>query len=171
MGSTLFGYLGFFTLYWKKKYSVGWSTFSTAIKLVWNSWKSMGSGSCCLHRLFKGICWLQLLVILSLQITKVVLVWCTGDARSSRINKSTNQQKCSCPKWFMIRITGFFVVSSSKSLESMDVATAQKSPVILFSINLSTQRSLVMTILRSYCTWTENGWKSVVLGNLNRFQP
>ena len=41
--------------------------------------------------------------------------------------------------------------------------------ILSLSLNLSTLRSLVMTIPRNYHVSTENGWKSVLFGNLNRF--
>ena len=41
--------------------------------------------------------------------------------------------------------------------------------MLLSGLNLSTLRSLVITIPRSYRVSTENGSKSVLLGNLNRF--
>ena len=41
--------------------------------------------------------------------------------------------------------------------------------MVISGLNLSTLRSLVITIPRSYRVSTENGWKSVLLGNLNRF--
>ena len=41
--------------------------------------------------------------------------------------------------------------------------------MFLSGLNLSTLRSLVITISRSYRVSTENGWKSVLLENLNRF--
>lgn len=39
---------------------------------------------------------------------------------------------------------------------------------MLFSLNLSTRRSLVMTIRRSYRVSSEESWKSFLLGNFNR---
>ena len=41
--------------------------------------------------------------------------------------------------------------------------------MLVSGLNLSTLRSLVITISRSYHVSSENGWKSVLLRNLNRF--
>ena len=41
--------------------------------------------------------------------------------------------------------------------------------MLLSGLNLSTLSSLVITIPRSYRVSTENGWKSVLLGDSNRF--
>ena len=41
--------------------------------------------------------------------------------------------------------------------------------MLVSGLNLSTLGSLVITIPRSYRVSTVNGWKSVLLGNLNRF--
>ena len=65
--------------------------------------------------------------------------------------------------------SSFYEMDERKcSITNRVVSSIRNQTAAMFSLH-RTRRSLVLTISRSYRVSTKNGWNSVLLGNLNRF--